>query len=235
VWLQNQLGKNHHGFEGFGASYLWPPTGSYATHVSGCQKGNAKSNKKQGLTAKGVREADWGYPNQPFTRVPEDLIGRVRVAGDGAAPTRKWLGFCLVGLTPRKGANMAGRRYLHGKTYEEAVVDLNADMQKCLWWTFAAGAMMELERWYEFDASSGEEGEDLDGWSQAVQALYTSAHYAPPRGSRSAERSAASGAQRSQSAERSAASCPTRSHRQQRKSRLIVRFRLDWDFCEAWV
>ena len=38
VWLQNQLGKNHHGFEGFGASYLWPPTGSYATHVSGCQK-----------------------------------------------------------------------------------------------------------------------------------------------------------------------------------------------------
>ena len=33
--------KNH---DGFGASYLWPPTGSHATHVSGCQVGKLRQN-----------------------------------------------------------------------------------------------------------------------------------------------------------------------------------------------
>jgi hypothetical protein len=72
--LQRQLSggecslKKH---DGFGASYLWPPTGSYATHKSGCQVGKSRNNIAQGLTAEGVRLADWGYPNQLSVTNPE--------------------------------------------------------------------------------------------------------------------------------------------------------------------
>jgi hypothetical protein len=225
-WLQRQLSggegslKKH---DGFGASYLWPPTGSYATHKSGCQVGKARSNIAQGLTAEGVRLADWGYPNQPFTRVPNDLIDQVR---NPRRPEEKWLRYCLVNLAPRKrGERPHGlkrdRPYLHGSTYAEALksCDLNADMRKGLWWTYAARAMMKLKDWYKFNA-------DHPTLEAAVEHLYSSVHYAAPRGSLSAERSAAAGAESSDR---------ERSYRQVRKSNVQLSFRLDWNICEAWV
>ena len=87
-----------------GASYLWPPTGSYASHQSGCQVGNPKNNVKQGLTKEGVRKADWGYPNEPFTRVPLELINKDR---DTQRPGEKWLrASCCAGqpLVPQPGS-----------------------------------------------------------------------------------------------------------------------------------
>ncbi len=223
VWLRGKLDSKvlHAAVDGFGASYLWPPTGSYATHESGCQKGNAKQNKKQGLTKDGIREADWGYPNQPFTRVPRELIGTERNPGAGR-PTEKWLGYALVKLGPR-GPTEKGRRYLHGHTHSEAVVDLDRDMWQCLWWTFAAGSMMWLTYWWS--------PADRSKWHDAVQALYESVHYAAP--------DARTGSDGSQGAERSAAPDATRprtrGERQLRGQNVWVSKRLDWDFCEAWV
>ena len=101
VWLQRQLagGEGVQKSATFGASYLWPPTGSYASHQSGCQVGNPKNNVKQGLTKEGVRMADWGYPNQPFTRVPLELINKDR---DPQRRGEKWLKYTLVEMKPRR-------------------------------------------------------------------------------------------------------------------------------------
>jgi hypothetical protein len=220
VWLTRQLSGGTSEAKltaDIGASYLWPPTGSYATHKSGCQVGKAKANIRQGLTAEGVRLADWGYPNQPFTRVPKDLIDQVRNRRG-----EKWLRYCLVKLEPRlRGQNPARRLYLHGNTYEEALksCDLNDDMRKGLWWTYAARAMMTLKDWYEFNA-------DHPTTDAALLHLYKSVHYTAPAGSQVAERSAASDAESSDR---------ERSDRQVRKSKVQLSYRLDWNINEAWV
>ena len=221
-----------------GASYLWPPTGSYARHQSGCQVGNPKNNVKQGLTKEGVRKADWGYPNEPFTRVPLELINKDR---DPQRRGEKWLKYTLVAMEPRRrGGKTGSRHYLHGDTYEKATsaCDLN-DMRKALWWTCAARAMITLKNWYTLDG--GHRGEAQDS---ALERLYRSVHYKDYDGYQSAERSAASDAapDGSQSAERSAASDAerrlSRGKRPVRKTNVQLAYRLDWlDWkeWEAWV
>jgi hypothetical protein len=237
VWLQRQLsgGEGVQKGDTFGASYLWPPTGSYATHKSGCQVGTASSNVRQGLTREGVRQADWGYPNQPFTRVPPDLINMDRAT---ERPGEKWLKYALVEMAPRrKGTRNWIRHYVHGADYDVAssACDLQ-DMRKALWWTFARGSMITLKNWYEFDADHHGDAQDT-----ALEHLYRSVHYKDYDGYQSAERSAASDAapDGSQSAELSAASDAegpfSRGKRPVRKTNVQLAYRLDWSRWEAWV
>ena len=159
IWLKNQLmnkkgslAPEKHGF--FGASYLWPPIGSYATHRSANAappaKGSAKKNRNAGLTETGDRLEDWGYPNQPCTRIRWFLDGRPRA--DAKHEGQVWHSFQLVHfhLAQEKGP----RRIVFPQNVvqepeedRDGKVHLDQDMHKCLWWTFGAAAMNDLDKW----------------------------------------------------------------------------------------
>ena len=151
----------------FGASYLWPPTGSYATHKSANAappaKGSAKKNKHSGLTETGDRLEDWGYPNQPCTRISAAMDGQ---ALPGAVRGwQKWHSFQLVHIhgaqTTGTGKRIVSPEYASGK------IHLEKDMHRCLWWTFAAAAMNDLDKWLFPEQDERAKG----GWPCALMAL----------------------------------------------------------------
>ena len=168
IWLKEELmnkrgslGPSSHAF--FGASYLWPPIGSYATHRSANAKCDSKANRKSGLTATGVRLEDWGYPNQPCTRIQRDMDGQL--LPDAKHQWQVWHSFQLVHIHQ---AQAKGQRHIvfpQNAVHEpeedrDGKVHLDHDMHKCLWWTFGAAAMNDLDKWACVDSRPG--------WSNAV-------------------------------------------------------------------
>ena len=235
IWLKGQLmnktGKlspNSNQF--FGASYLWPPTGSYATHKSANAappaKGSAKKNRNSGSTMSGDRLEDWGYPNQPCTRIPAAMDEQQL---DGAAEMRqKWHSFQLVHIHRAQ----EGDKRIVSPDYASGKIHLETDMHRCLWWTFAAAAVNDLDKWFVTRVDvRGDEMEDMN-WTSAVVALSQGAeHLAAPasdRGVQGAEHLAAPASDSDGWLERV------------KKRRGIVRMqhqwclhRLDHGFCEA--
>lgn len=202
IWLKEAL-MNKNGAlspalnQFFGASYLWPPTGSYATHKSAnavpLAKGSAKKNKSAGLSETGVRKEDWGYPNQPRTRIPATMDG---VPLDNQRnPQQVWHSFQLVRMheaqkdVPRKIVVPAfvepGCRLAH-----DGKVHLDDDMHQCLWWTFAAAAMNDLDKWSETWIP---ELEQVRTWTSAVMSLPLAAdeNFTHASGSQGAEHTSA--------------------------------------------
>ena len=159
IWLKKQL-MNKKGslapasLEFFGASYLWPPIGSYATHRSANAappaKGSAKKNRTAGLTETGDRLEDWGYPNQPCTRIPRWMDGE-RLPGS-QHDWQVWHSFQLVHIhlaqAPGPRRIVFPQNVVHEAGEDrDGKVHLDQDMHKCLWWTFGAAAMNDLDKW----------------------------------------------------------------------------------------